>query len=103
MPETYLHHDEIERLLPTMAFRAEVMKNRGVENFYRLSSVDPAQAGRSLRATGRPAQPIHPPSSTRLRSRGFLEIAGVVSSCQGPQGWAFPSLALTEDVDLLLQ
>jgi hypothetical protein len=27
-----------------MACRAEVMKNRGVENFYRLSSVDPARA-----------------------------------------------------------
>merc|ERR1719362_2491936 len=43
-----LHHDEIERLLPTMAFRAEVMKNRGVENFYRLLSVDPAQVGALL-------------------------------------------------------
>merc|ERR1740123_773324 len=40
----FLHHDEIERLLPTMACRAEVIQNGGVENFYRLSSVDPAQA-----------------------------------------------------------
>ena len=74
-----------------MAFRAEVMKNRGVENFYRLLRVDPAQVGALLLATGglrSPSPRLKPP---RRRSRGFLEIAGVVSSCQGPQGWALPS------------
>ena len=66
-----------------MACRAEVMKNRGVENFYRLSGLDPAQARR------RRAYEL--PGGLRThRSQGFLEIAGVVSSCQGPQGWALP-------------
>ena len=57
------------------------MKNRGVENFYRLSRLDPAQARRAYELPG---------GLRTRRSGGFLEIAGVVSSCQGPQGWALP-------------
>ena len=76
------------------------MKNRGVENFYRLSSVDPAQASYELPGGLRsPSTRLDPP----VAGQGFLQLAGVVSPCQEPQGWAFPSLPLTEDVDLLLK
>ena len=90
-----------------MAFRAEVMKNRGVENFYRLLSVDPAQVGALLLATGglrspsRLLRPTPPP-----RCPGFLEIAGVPclrrGGVRGRRAGRFP-LRRSEDVDLLLK
>ena len=73
--ETYLHHDEIERLLPTMECRAEVMKNRGVENFYRLS-VDPAQARRSRRSSYRAACAAHPRLNPPVVVGAFLKSQG---------------------------
>ena len=96
--ETYLHHDEIERLLPTMACRAEVMRNRSGEIFYRF----PALVGSGASLTWwLPAACAAPPACLDQAEivllvgdcrRGFLQRGdSLLSSCQWPRGWAGPS------------
>ena len=98
MRETYLHHDEIERLLPTMACRAEVMRNGSGEIFYRF----PALVGSGASLTWwLPAACAAPPACLDQAEivllvgdcrRGFLQRGDtLLSSCQWPRGWAGPS------------
>ena len=69
-----------------MASRAEVMKNRSVENFYRLPLSPWIRRKEGLLATGGLRSPsrLPPPWSA------FLKSGVVSSSCQRPQGRAAP-------------
>ena len=93
------YHDEIEWLLPTMACRAEVMRNRSGEIFYRF----PALVGSGASLTWwLPAACAAPPACLDQAEivllvgdcrRGFLQRGdSLLSSCQWPRGWAGPSL-----------
>ena len=79
-----------------MASRAEVMKNRSVENFYRLPLSPWIRRKEGLLATGG----LRSPPSTPLV--GFLEIRGGVFVVSAAAGQGGSLLRRVEDVDLLL-